>query len=1249
MGDDGARHAPAATLFPAAAMLLSRTPLFPISSSAAAAAAAAPAVSAAAPDMSWLSNASFAAATAAAAAAAAAARQADDDDNEWTMSEQPAPPPLEQAPVPPPPPPPPPPPQLPSTAAEQVAGESSSESEEGDDKKRKRKGKERRRKEKERRAARKRARHEKRVQQLLVAPRMTAAALAALPARTAAKGVWTEEGHSEGGWFFEGHGDQNNVSFGSLYRADVPRYVRRARRCMGLAPRLALQFVPGKGLTVANLADTKSARAAPRYSKPQFALAQLRTDIKRLTLESVRKGAPRAAPAGPPGDFIALEPQKGGAAKEGEGETFEEYLYRKTGELNEATQRPDQSEKTWLEYIRLQDEFSKLGDHRAVGSLLEKKLMMYQRALECYPKSEELVLGYLSVCQAAWDSSKVSTLWEKILAHQGTEIAPRMTARLWREYIRFCLSSFTNFNMTLVRSTHVRAISLLSRLKAAIETAPDEQIEVGAAEIDEFLISLVYRLCSMELQAGYAERALGVFQAVTEFACLGPSPCRRSDFLRFWESEGPRVGNTGAQGWGEWLRCDEAERESRAAEDAKSSGDAERQRRQDQRERRRLIPDNPMTAVINSWKEPTENVAESFFRRLQKQLLQDPTLKSYATGPGPEVPAVDEEEDEEDIDEEGKSNAEDEKSAETVDKQVPPAEAEKAEPKPEAAPKEEPQGQTEGSDLEAWREDYGVWAREEVAADAQRWRPLRPLTEDARADIQDPECVTLADDVKDFLFTVVGRDQKRTLVHRFLQFVGVPVPRAWSTATQHHRDSVSTLEDLAGSPMFAELELESSRLRSAEAEGRAGPSTGPAALAWVWRSEWNEPESGRSLLGGRTGDVLPAGLLDFARHAADLCVAAFPEDPALACGRLLLEVRYAPDQAKVAARELLAKRRNDLRLWNCYAQAELALGHTREAARVYEAALAQGRTPSRRSGGAEDGGLRQLYRAYAQTALHNEPAGSTLALRVLTAAADFAAVPVATTVPGATALLAARRAYETATAREPADVDTAECHALFRYVTEGVSAAVAAYEPVLAHASAGTRAHEHALEHRARLLYWHAQLHPAAPALLRVACTSAAALYPANALFVTLHACAEQRAHMGFRLRAFFDSVLGPGADPALWLFAVRAEDAVLGSTVRVRALCERALLAPDAQPVAALWLYLVRRLVAAGDMRSAKQTYFRAVRHAPWCKHVWCEALREPALLGAMTRAELRQIAALVDEKEIRLRGPPPGADDAD
>ncbi|KAH3758042.1 NRDE2 protein [Pelomyxa schiedti] len=1095
--------------------------------------------------------------------------------------------------------------------------------------------------------------------------------------RTPASGTWADFDHPAGQWYFQGSGDKNNILFGSLYRLDVPRFTApRVRPCVGLPERYVLR----SGMSnIVDRCDNKTVVSIPRYCKPQYAIAQVRTDIKRITADQVRKKK-RTVAMTSGGDFIPLslsayEKEKRDEAIQAElGETFEESLFRRTRELNEATQKPTQTEQTWLDYIKLQDEFAKLGDRHAEGALLEKKIAIYQRALELHPTSEELVLGYLSVIKRSWETSKVLALWEKILAHQGTDLAPRMTGRLWREYIRFCLAGFSTFNIVLARTTYTRAISILSRMKAGVMKDPDADVSIS--DIDEFLISLIYQMCIVELQAGYTERAIGIFQAVVEFNCFGPNLPRRADFIGFWESEAPRVGDLGAKGWGEWLqqRQDDQARQS----EAKRHLEEEEHRLRLQREEHRKTAGGDANG--SEWNEELdhENPTESFFRRLQKQIMEDPVLReSYS----PSSPTSDHEEEEVDV-EVAPERPHDTVTAapqnntqpqEEVNMQATEVENHKSTSESDAPKTLQNNAQQEiqpPADEVEWRLKLKHWVTEEDEKDKNQWQPIRPLSVSSSGDlveISDPDTVVMSEDIQDFLFVISGPAEKLTLAHRFLHFLGIPVPSSWPTCSQHFHDTVSSIEDVTQSPVFSVLVQESSRILALEKDIKRNFQA--SSVSWLWASEWCAPFCGQSVLDtyanrNRNSPTqqpqLPRGLLDFARRAADLCVSIFQGESSISMGRLLLELRHSDaTTCRNLAKRLLSTNRNDIQLWNCYAQMELYLGHPNESSRTYEAALSLAAAQARGSKKTIAGDIRLLFRAYTQVCMQNEPQGSLLPLHIIASAADLSTPYVqvkkgATVSISPTTLLRARRFYAEQISRiQPATVnyDQVElvlCYALFQYLSMGVDAALVVYDAVLKMMfSPATYLHECIAEHRARLLYWHSLTSFTSPTQLRASCADSLQHYPSNTFFSTLYACAETRAHMAFRMRAFFDDLLAHHMthhNALLWMFAIRMEEVVLHSPVRVRALCERALMNADAQAVPGLWLFLLKYLTQQGDnAKSSKSSYFRGVRHVPWSKAMWLVALKDDKLFDMMNPTELRQIVGLLEEKGVRLHSFPP------
>ena len=71
------------------------------------------------------------------------------------------------------------------------------------------------------------------------------------------------------------------------------------------------------------------------------------------------------------------------------------------------------------------------------------------------------------------------------------------------------------------------------------------------------LVATFVKLCYRLRQAGHMEKAVSLFQALLEYNLFCPgslSTERRLDFFTaYWESDVPRVGEEGAQGWAEWV------------------------------------------------------------------------------------------------------------------------------------------------------------------------------------------------------------------------------------------------------------------------------------------------------------------------------------------------------------------------------------------------------------------------------------------------------------------------------------------------------------------------------------------------------------------------------------------------------------------------------------------------------------------------------------------------------------------------
>jgi hypothetical protein len=86
-------------------------------------------------------------------------------------------------------------------------------------------------------------------------------------------------------------------------------------------------------------------------------------------------------------------------------------LMRRARDFNFRLREDPKDVSNWLEYAEFQDEFVTMGstkqkDREKVkedGVTLEKKIAIYEKALEANPGSETLLLAHLSACEVAWE------------------------------------------------------------------------------------------------------------------------------------------------------------------------------------------------------------------------------------------------------------------------------------------------------------------------------------------------------------------------------------------------------------------------------------------------------------------------------------------------------------------------------------------------------------------------------------------------------------------------------------------------------------------------------------------------------------------------------------------------------------------------------------------------------------------------------------------------------------------------------
>jgi hypothetical protein len=221
----------------------------------------------------------------------------------------------------------------------------------------------------------------------------------------------------------------------------------------------------------------------------------------------------------------------------------------KNAEFSKRTREQPQDLDAWLSLIDHQREVLGFaaGDlpYAKTRTLADIRISIYEQALSVLKDpvaKAKLTLGMLDEGARLWEAKKLSSKWAEVLKSFSND------ASVWTAYLTFIQSSHAEFRYEKCRDEYVKCLNILSTaVQAASGTAKAE-------EISRILVYVFLRLTSMMRDTGYHEFAVALWQAVLELHFFRPATLRDDDainqgFEEFWESEVPRIGEDGANGW----------------------------------------------------------------------------------------------------------------------------------------------------------------------------------------------------------------------------------------------------------------------------------------------------------------------------------------------------------------------------------------------------------------------------------------------------------------------------------------------------------------------------------------------------------------------------------------------------------------------------------------------------------------------------------------------------------------------------
>uniref|UniRef100_A0A3P8RQF7 NRDE-2, necessary for RNA interference, domain containing n=1 Tax=Amphiprion percula TaxID=161767 RepID=A0A3P8RQF7_AMPPE len=388
--------------------------------------------------------------------------------------------------------------------------------------------------------------------------------------------------------------DQANWTYKSLYRGDVARYRRKGSSSLGLDCRK--QEVSWENTeTNKKQKGGSSKKGADRYFSTvsrQLLKSELPVPVLPMIPDCSHSCITSFLPLGDnggenkgrdPGDRVqpsSVNPlgvydSSTALWLQGKGQQDQQKVDTQTGEstvllagrteeFNRRLREQPADTQLWIEFIRYQDELSaaafggeeeqQIGDSTesrkaSYRAVLEKKLSIAERAVATNPLCIALQLERLRICQELWEPSALAKEWKKLVfLHPNS-------APLWREYLLFAQSYFSNFTVSKVNSAYGKCLSTLSAVRdGSMVSHP------ALPGTEEEMLDIFTQQCHFLRQSGHSEKAVSLFQAMIDFTFYKPDSVRKLStkqqvefFEPFWDSGEARVGELGARGWKAWM------------------------------------------------------------------------------------------------------------------------------------------------------------------------------------------------------------------------------------------------------------------------------------------------------------------------------------------------------------------------------------------------------------------------------------------------------------------------------------------------------------------------------------------------------------------------------------------------------------------------------------------------------------------------------------------------------------------------
>ncbi|KAK3375355.1 NRDE-2, necessary for RNA interference-domain-containing protein [Podospora didyma] len=392
-------------------------------------------------------------------------------------------------------------------------------------------------------------------------------------------------GASNDVFFVDKSGDPLILRYGSNDRSRVPSYRRSGwGRLMGAAGIITINRDKNREeFSIRGVRDrgngsafrNKNSLAEASQSKPKrirsSADGTLSTEVDDfVALEPPRKrrrgeGASSPEPGGP--DYRSIygktraaddpdsRSESGSDASAHPGDEVDDEMStakRKSIELSRRVRESPEDIEAWIMLVKLQDSLFRENEgdvhqrstEEAKG-LAGLKLSLYKEALPhaTAPLDRQRILhGIMREGSKVWDPKALRKRWDEVMKTDGDSFM------FWKSRLDFELTQTSTF-------TYEGLISfVLERLRILNEALSKASAAEEARTLSSQLVYVFLRLTRFLHDTGRSELAVSAWQATLELTFSRPPEdedfeTSMSSFSDFWQSEVPRMGEIGANGW----------------------------------------------------------------------------------------------------------------------------------------------------------------------------------------------------------------------------------------------------------------------------------------------------------------------------------------------------------------------------------------------------------------------------------------------------------------------------------------------------------------------------------------------------------------------------------------------------------------------------------------------------------------------------------------------------------------------------